>query len=112
MTAYLLAAGLSGATVDEFVGWCQNDLDTEATAILRRYPQYVAVRRTLQQAQAVVEETRSGIWETLRDAIACLTDPDVADSALPRPDPTCCPLSPPAADISPHGACGQPPGRR
>jgi type IV secretion system protein VirD4 len=84
MTAYLLAAGLSGATLGEFVGWCQNDLDTEAATILRGYPEFTAVRRTLQQAQAVVEETRSGIWETLRDAIACLTDPDVVTSALPR----------------------------
>ena len=84
MTAYLLAAGLSRATVPEFVGWCQNDLDTDASTILRAYPEFAAVRRTLQQAQAVVDETRSGIWETLRDAIACLTDPEVADNALPR----------------------------
>lgn len=86
LTAYLLAAALSGATLAEFVGWCQNDLDTEAATVLRRFPQYLAVRRTLQQAQAVVEETRSGIWETLRDAIGCLTDPDVAASALPGPE--------------------------
>jgi hypothetical protein len=85
MTAYLLAAGLSGASPEEFVGWCQNDLDTDASTILRNFPQYTAVRRTLQQAQAVVEETRSGIWETLRDSIACLTDPEVSSSALPRP---------------------------
>lgn len=84
MTAYLLAAGLSNATLNEFVGWCQNDLDTEAAAILRGYPEFTAVRRTLQQAQTVVEETRSGIWETLRDAIASLTDPDVAENALPK----------------------------
>jgi len=88
MTAYLLAAGLSHATLPEFVGWCQNDLDTEAATVLRGYPEFAAVRRTLQQAQAVVEETRSGIWETLRDAITCLTDPEVADSALPRPEET------------------------
>ena len=86
MTAYLLAAGISRATLPEFVGWCQNDLDTEAATVLRSYPEFAAVRRTLQQAQAVVDETRSGIWETLRDAIACLTDPEVADGALPRPD--------------------------
>lgn len=86
MTAYLLAAGLSRATLPEFVSWCQNDLDTEAATILRGYPEFAAVRRTLQQAQAVVEETRSGIWETLRDAIACLTDPEVVASALPRPE--------------------------
>lgn len=84
MTAYLLAAGLSGATVAEFVGWCQNESDTEASMILRGHPEFTAVRRTLQQAQAVVEETRSGIWETLRDAIACLTDPEVVESALPQ----------------------------
>lgn len=84
MMAYLLAAGLSCATLAEFVGWCQNDLDTEAATILRGYPEFAAVRRTLQQAQAVVEETRSGIWETLRDAITCLTDPEVAANALPR----------------------------
>ncbi len=83
MTAYLLAAGLSGAALQEFVGWCQNDRDTEAATILRDYPEFAAVRRTLQQAQAVVDETRSGIWETVRDAIACLTDPEVAASALP-----------------------------
>lgn len=83
LTAYLLAASLSRATLAEFVGWCQDDLDTEAASILRQHPEFAAVRRTLQQAQAVVEETRSGIWETLRDAIACLTDPEVAASALP-----------------------------
>ncbi|QDP95346.1 type IV secretory system conjugative DNA transfer family protein [Microlunatus elymi] len=86
LTAYLLAAGISGAPLMDFVGWCQNDLDTEAAAILRTRPDFTAVRRTLQQAQSVVEETRSGIWETIRDAIACLTDPDVAASALPRTD--------------------------
>lgn len=85
LTAYLLAAGLSKASLDDFISWCQNDLDTEAAAILRGWPQFTAVRRTLQQAQAVVEETRSGIWETIRDAIACLTDPDVAINALPGP---------------------------
>jgi hypothetical protein len=83
MTAYLLAAGLDNASVTEFVSWCQNESDTEAADILRRHPQFAAVRRTLQQAQAVVEETRSGIWETLRDSIACLTDPEVAANALP-----------------------------
>ena len=83
LTAYLLAAGLSGASLVDFVGWCQNDLDTEASEVLRDYPQYLAVRRTLQQAQSVVEETRSGIWETLRDAVACLTDPDVVANAMP-----------------------------
>jgi len=84
LTAYLLAAALSRATIDEFVGWCQNELDTEAVAVLREHPEFAAVRRSLQQAQAVVEETRSGIWETLRDAVTSLTDPDVVGSALPR----------------------------
>lgn len=84
LTAYLLAAAISGASVTEFVDWCQNDTDTEAATILRAHPQFAAVRRTLQQAQAVVEETRSGIWETLRDAITCLTDPEVIASALPH----------------------------
>lgn len=83
LTAYLLAAGISEAPLTDFVSWCQNDLDTEAAGILRNWPEYAAVRRTLQQAQAVVEETRSGIWETIRDAIACLTDPEVA-ATMPR----------------------------
>jgi hypothetical protein len=83
MTAYLLAANLADASVSEFVRWCQNDLDTEATDILRTRPELAAVRRVLQQAQAVVEETRSGIWETLRDAVSCLTDPEVVANALP-----------------------------
>ena len=93
MTAYLLAAAISGAGVAEFVDWCQNDTDTEAATILRGHPEFAAIRRTLQQAQAVVEETRTGIWETLRDAIACLTDPDVLATAMcqdehPGLDPT------------------------
>ena len=86
LTAYLLAAHLSHASIPEFVAWCQNDTDTEAADILRHHPGLAAVRRTLQQAQNVVEETRSGIWETLRDAISCLTDPDLADTALPHPE--------------------------
>ena len=52
--------------------------------MLRSHAEFAAVRRTLQQAQAVVEETRSGIWETLRDAIGCLTDPDLAAHRPPR----------------------------
>ncbi|MBA8792858.1 type IV secretory pathway TraG/TraD family ATPase VirD4 [Friedmanniella endophytica] len=83
LTAYLLAAGISGASVPEFVGWCQNDLGTEAATILRTRPEFAAVRRTLQQAQGVVDETRSGIWETIRDSVACLTDPEVIENTLP-----------------------------
>ena len=82
LTAYLLAAAHSRATIGEFVAWCQDDTDDAAATILSDLPEFAAVRRTLQQAQDVVEETRSGIWETLRDAITCLTDPDVIASAL------------------------------
>ena len=74
------------ASIPEFVGWCQNDTDTEAADILRAHRELAAVRRTLHQAQTVVDETRSGIWETLRDAIGCLTDPDLARTALPHPE--------------------------
>lgn len=88
LTAYLLAAHHSHASIPEFVAWCQNDTDTEAADILRHHPDLAAVRRTLQQAQAVVEETRSGIWETLRDALSCLTDPDLTTSVLPHPEQT------------------------
>ncbi|GAA3612631.1 type IV secretory system conjugative DNA transfer family protein [Microlunatus ginsengisoli] len=86
LTAYLLAAALSGASIPEFVGWCQNDTNTDAADILRQHPDLAAVRRTLLQAQTVVDETRSGIWETLRDAIGCLTDPDLARTTLPHPE--------------------------
>ena len=85
MTSYLLAAGLSGGSVDDFVRWAQNDDDREAAEILRGYPEFAAQRRKLEQAQRVVEETRSGIWETLRDAVACLTDPESVATLLPRP---------------------------
>lgn len=85
MTAYLLAAALTDTPIADFLGWCQNDTDTEAATILRDYPEFAAVRRTLQKAQGVVEETRSGIWETLRDAVTCLTDPEVHANALPAP---------------------------
>lgn len=62
MTAYALAAGPAG--------------DKEPVAVLGQYPQFAAQRRQLEQAQLVVEETRSGIWETLGDAVTCLTDPE------------------------------------
>lgn len=100
MTAYLLAAALAGATITEFVGWCQNDTDTDAATILRAHPEFAAIRHTLTEAQRVVEETRSGIWETLRDAIACLTDPQVIANALPHHET---PGLDPAAFIANHG---------
>lgn len=93
MEAMLLAAEIAQVDDRRFIEWCQNDSETEPTEILRTRPAFAAQARALEQAQAVVPETRSGIWETLRDAIACLTDPEIAAAALPRPgeasfDPT------------------------
>lgn len=88
LRSMLLAAALGQVPLERFVAWCQDDEDGEAATILRKYPQFTPQARTLEQAQALVPETKSGVWETLRDGISCLTDATVVDSCLPRPGET------------------------
>lgn len=83
LTCYLLAAALGGVGMDRLVAWTQDDSDPEATEILQRIPQLAPQYRTLREAQALVPETRSGIWESLRDGMKAFADSAVVDRCMP-----------------------------
>ena len=84
LAANLLAAALGEIPLERFVRWCQSPEDAEPAQILERYPEYVTQRHQLMEAMSLVPETRDGIWATLRDGIAALTDGTVIEACLPR----------------------------
>lgn len=83
LACYLLAAGVAGVPLDRFVSWCQDDTDNEAVSILGEHPEFAPQRDTLSKAQQVVDETRSGIWETLRNGIRAFADRRVIAACTP-----------------------------
>lgn len=84
MVAYILAARASGAPIEEFVRWCQDEGDQTAANILKQFPEFSEQWRELRAGQQLVQETRDGVWDTLRDSISCLTDSQVRQHLLPR----------------------------
>lgn len=84
MMAYILAARASGAPIEEFVRWCQDEGDQTAANILKQFPEFSEQWRELRAGQQLVQETRDGVWDTLRDSISCLTDSQVRQHLLPR----------------------------
>lgn len=84
LAANLLAAALGEVPLERFVRWCQSPEDAEPALILEGHPEHSIQRHQLMEAQALVPETRDGIWATLRDGIAALTDAAVIEACLPR----------------------------
>lgn len=77
LAALMQAAALGSRDLDTFIGWCQDEEDPEPTEILLGIedPATRDHGRSLRKSQNLVQETRDGIFETVRDAISCLTDP-------------------------------------
>jgi type IV secretory pathway TraG/TraD family ATPase VirD4 len=92
LTALFLAAARSGAPVTELLAWLADPADRTPVDLLRdvRMP---AMAEQLQGTVRGAVETRDGIYETARQCVACLLDPEILawvskDEKLPefRPD--------------------------
>ena len=85
LTALFLAAARGGATVPDLLAWLADPADRAPIDLLRD----VGMPAMAEQLQGTVRgavETRDGIYETARQCVACLLDPDIL--AWVSPDPT------------------------
>jgi len=85
LTSLFLAAARSASTVPDLLGWLADPADRTPVDLLRE----VGMPAMAEQLQGTVRgavETRDGIYETARQCVACLLDPDII--AWVSPDPT------------------------
>ncbi|MGW2255129.1 type IV secretory system conjugative DNA transfer family protein [Kitasatospora sp. NPDC001660] len=92
LTALFHSASLSGGTVADVMGWLATPADRASTDALAAYGKQ-ALADQLAATIAGSTETRDGIYQTAREAVSCLIDPEIAawvtpDSRVPefRPD--------------------------
>ncbi|BCJ62035.1 type IV secretory system conjugative DNA transfer family protein [Micromonospora endophytica] len=84
LTALFLAASRSGASINDLLAWLADPADRTPVDLLRD----VGMTAMADQLQGTVRgavETRDGIYETARQCVACLLDPDIL--AWVSPDP-------------------------
>ncbi|MFD0822289.1 type IV secretory system conjugative DNA transfer family protein, partial [Micromonospora zhanjiangensis] len=84
LTALFLAAARSGAGVPELLGWLADPADRTPIDVLREV-NMPAMAEQLQGTIRGAVETRDGIYETARQCVACLLDPETV--AWVSPDP-------------------------
>ncbi|MEV4637748.1 TraM recognition domain-containing protein [Actinoplanes sp. NPDC049548] len=85
LTALFLAAARGGASVSDLLAWLADPADRTPIDLLRE----VGMPAMAEQLQGTVRgavETRDGIYETARQCVACLLDPEIL--AWVSPDPT------------------------
>jgi type IV secretory pathway TraG/TraD family ATPase VirD4 len=85
LTALFLAASRSGESVNELLGWLADPADRTPVDLLRD----VGMPAMADQLQGTVRgavETRDGIYETARQCVACLLDPEIVAWVSPDPD--------------------------
>ncbi|MEV6343979.1 TraM recognition domain-containing protein [Actinoplanes sp. NPDC051851] len=85
LTALFLAACRGGATVRDLLSWLADPADREPIDLLRS----VGLDAMADQLQGTVRgavQTRDGIYETARQCVACLLDPDILAWVTPDPD--------------------------
>lgn len=75
LAALMQAAAIAKVPLKTFVAWCQNEEDPQPAEILLSDPATREYGRSLHSTQNLVQETRDGVFETVRDAISCLIDP-------------------------------------
>ncbi|WP_413807663.1 TraM recognition domain-containing protein [Streptomyces sp. OE57] len=85
LTALFLAAARGKATVPDVLAWLASPADRTPIDLLRDVNMF-AMAEQLQGTVRGAVETRDGIYETARQCVACLLDPDVL--AWVTPDPT------------------------
>lgn len=84
LTALFLAAARGEASVEELLGWLADPADRTPIDLLRD----AGLQAMAEQLQGTVRgavETRDGIYETARQCVACLLDPEIL--AWVSPDP-------------------------
>nr|BFE59546.1 hypothetical protein GCM10020063_040720 [Dactylosporangium thailandense] len=88
LTALFLAAARSGASVSDLLAWLADPADRTPVDLLRdvRMP---AMAEQLQGTVRGAVETRDGIFETARQCVSCLLDPEILawvskDERLPQ----------------------------
>ncbi|MGP3973553.1 type IV secretory system conjugative DNA transfer family protein [Streptomyces sp. 8N114] len=85
LTALFLAAARGGASVTDLLGWLADPADRTPVDLLRD-ADMVAMAEQLQGTVRGAVETRDGIYETARQCVACLLDPEIAAWVSPDPD--------------------------
>ncbi|GAB2785949.1 type IV secretory system conjugative DNA transfer family protein [Streptomyces daliensis] len=85
ITCLFLAAARGGASVTELLGWLADPADRTPVDLLRD----VELHAMAEQLQGTVRgavETRDGIYETARQCVACLLDPEIVAWVTPDPN--------------------------
>ncbi|WP_431930136.1 TraM recognition domain-containing protein [Micromonospora sp. RP3T] len=85
LTALFLAAARGGVPVEEMLAWLADPADRSPIDLLRD----AGLNAMADQLQGTVRgavETRDGIYETARQCVACLLDPEILAWVSPDPD--------------------------
>ncbi|MGW7514270.1 type IV secretory system conjugative DNA transfer family protein [Streptomyces sp. NPDC054796] len=85
ITCLFLAAARGGASVNELLGWLADPADRTPVDLLRDV-QLHAMAEQLQGTVRGAVETRDGIYETARQCVACLLDPEIVAWVTPDPN--------------------------
>lgn len=85
LTALFLAAARGGAPLTELLAWLADPADRAPIDLLRQVG-LVAMAEQLQGTVRGAVETRDGIYETARQTVSCLLDPDILAWVTPDPD--------------------------
>ncbi|GGQ71495.1 type IV secretory system conjugative DNA transfer family protein [Streptomyces pilosus] len=84
LTALFLAAARGGASVRDLLGWLADPADRTPVDLLRE-AQLIAMAEQLQGTVRGAVETRDGIYETARQTVSCLLDPEILAWVTPDP---------------------------
>ncbi|MFD5341772.1 type IV secretory system conjugative DNA transfer family protein [Streptomyces hawaiiensis] len=84
LTALFLAAARSGTPLPELLGWLADPADRTPVDLLRDAG-LVAMAEQLQGTVRGAVETRDGIYETARQTVSCLLDPEILAWVTPDP---------------------------
>ncbi|MGC4892308.1 type IV secretory system conjugative DNA transfer family protein [Micromonospora sp. DT31] len=85
LTALFLAAARGGATIGDMLSWLADPGDRTPVDLLRDSG-LDAMADQLQGTVRGAVETRDGIYETARQCVACLLDPEILAWVSPDPD--------------------------
>ncbi|MXM63497.1 TraM recognition domain-containing protein [Streptomyces sp. HUCO-GS316] len=84
LTALFLAAARGGAQVRDLLGWLADPADRTPIDLLRDAG-LLAMAEQLQGTVRGAVETRDGIYETARQTVSCLLDPEILAWVTPDP---------------------------
>ncbi|MCW7944319.1 membrane protein [Streptomyces hygroscopicus] len=85
LTALFLAAARGKATVHDLLAWLADPADRSPIDLLRD-ADMTALAEQLQGTIRGAVETRDGIYETSRQCVSCLLDPEIVAWVMPDPD--------------------------